>query len=107
MGGNFAGLGAMTERKRAWMSASIVIFLTAAGSISAEAGAACFTAGRIYQVHPLRGGADAKDSWSVRGEAFNQCVRQAEAADRTLRARYPETLYALSMTSTIGCHEGC
>jgi len=73
-------------------------------SLPAHAAAACFAATRIYQIHPLRGGADVKDGWSVRGESFNQCVRRAEAADRNLRARYPETVYGLSLASTIGCH---
>jgi len=75
-----------------------------AASLPAQAATACFAAAKVYRIHPLRGGADSKDSWSVRGDAFNQCVRRAEAADRILRAHYPETLYALSLTSTIGCH---
>jgi len=75
-------------------------------SLPAQAATACFAAAKVYRIHPLRGGGDSKDGWSVRADAFNQCVHRAEAADRNLHARYPETVYTLSLTSTIGCH-GC
>lgn len=75
-----------------------------AANISAGAATVCFTAAKTYRIHPLRGGADIKDGWSVRGDAFSQCVRRAETADRILRGHYPETIYTLSLASTIGCH---
>jgi hypothetical protein len=75
-----------------------------ATNFPAQAATACFAAAKVYRIHPLHGGADSKDGWSVRGEAFNQCVHRAETADKSLRARYPETLYTLSLASTIGCH---
>ena len=79
------------------------IFIAAA-SPPAAAATVCFAAAKVYRIHPLRGGNDSKDGWSVRGDAFNQCVRRAETADRILRGRYPETIYTLSLASTIGCH---
>ena len=90
-----------------------VLLLSAIGldllscSPSASAAEACFGASKTYRIHPLRGGADRKDGWSIQGEAFAQCVHRAEAADKSLRDRYPDTLYALSLTATIGCHSPC
>jgi hypothetical protein len=94
----------MKSHRSARVRALIVIFLIAAAAIPAQAANACFAAAKVYQIHPVHGGADIKNGWSVRGDAFNQCVRKAEAADKSLRARYPETVYALSLASTIGCH---
>ena len=71
-----------------------------------SADSACFSASKTYRAHPLRGGSDRRDGWQVRGKAFNECVHRAEAADKTLRALYPDTMYQLSLTATIGCH-GC
>jgi len=90
--------------RSAWTSFALIICLITATNLSAEAAGACFTAAKVYRIHPLRGGADRKDGWSVRGDAFNQCVHRAETADRILRGQYPETIYTLSLTSTIGCH---
>ena len=67
----------------------------------------CFSSAKTYRIHPLRGGVDRRDGWEVRGGAFNECVHRAEAADKTLRARYPETIYQLSLAATIGCHSPC
>ncbi len=94
----------MKKCRSAWMVPCLVVSLVLPVSLPVRAGTNCFAAAKIYQVHPLRGGPDAKDGWSVRGDAFSQCVRRSEAADKTLRARYPETIYALSLASTIGCH---
>jgi hypothetical protein len=77
------------------------------GSPAWSAGTICFGAGKTYRVHPLRGGADRRDGWEVRGTAFSECVHRAEAADKALRARYPDTIYQLSLVATIGCHEPC
>jgi len=93
----------MKTHHPAWIFASLVTILAAA-SFPASAANACFASTKNYQIHPLHGGADIKNGWSVRGDAFNQCVRRAEAADKELRARYPETIYTLSLVSTIGCH---
>ena len=71
-----------------------------------SAGTACFSASKTYRIHPLRGDIDRRDGWEVRGSAFNECVHRAEAADKALHARYPDTLYQLSLAATIGCH-GC
>lgn len=95
----------MKTHHLAWVFASLAPILVAA-NLPASAAGACFASAKVYRIHPLRGGADLKDGWSVRGDAFNQCVRKAEAADKSLRTRYPETIYALSLASTIGCH-GC
>ena len=68
---------------------------------------ACFTASKTYRIHPLHGGLEKKDSWVVQGDAFAQCVRRAEAADKALHARYPDAAYNLSPAATIGCHSPC
>jgi hypothetical protein len=75
----------------------------APGSLALGADA-CFTAAKNYRIHPLRGGEDRRDGWEVRGPAFAECVHRAEAADKDLRAHYPDTVYQLSLTATIGCH---
>jgi hypothetical protein len=67
----------------------------------------CFRSAKTYRIHPLRGGADLRDGWDVQGGAFNACVHRAEAADKALRARYPDTVYQLSLAATIGCHSPC
>lgn len=84
--------------------ALLVSFATTGSAFSAEA---CFTASKTYQIRPLHGGRDKRDSWIVEGDAFAQCVRRAEAADKVLHARYPETVYSLSLAATIGCHSPC
>jgi hypothetical protein len=73
----------------------------------AEAGTTCFASSKSYQIHPLHSGSDLRDGWSVKADAFNRCVHQAEVADRLLHAKYPETIYSLSLAATIGCHEPC
>lgn len=84
--------------------AAALVALATGPAIGADA---CYTASKIYQVHPLHGGPGKKDSWIVQGDEFAQCVRRAEAADKALRARYPETVYSLSLAATIGCHSPC
>jgi hypothetical protein len=76
-------------------------------NLPAQAAATCFMSSKTYQIHPLHGGADSRDGWTVKGDAFNQCVHRAEAADRSLRAHYPDTVYALSLAATVGCHSPC
>ena len=94
----------MKPCRPAWISLAVAACLIAATNLPAKAATACFAAAKVYRIHPLRGGNDSKDGWSVRGEVFNQCVRRAETADRILRGHYPETIYTLSLASTIGCH---
>ena len=78
-----------------------------AGLPAHAASAACFTSSKTYRIHALRGGPDIKDGWTVRGDAFDQCVHRAEAADKSLHAHYPDMGYELSLTATIGCHSPC
>ena len=80
------------------------LLLSASPAISADA---CFASSKIYQIYRLHGGSDVKEGWSVQGDAFAQCVHRAEAADKALRTRYPETVYNLSLAATIGCHSPC
>ena len=76
-------------------------------SLPAVAASECFTSSKIYRIHPLPGGADIRDGWTVKADAFNPCVHRAEAADQSLHAHYPDTVYELSLTATIGCHSPC
>jgi hypothetical protein len=76
-------------------------------SLPANAAGECFMSSKIYRIHPLHGGGDVRDGWTVKADAFNQCVHRAEAADKTLRGRYPDTVYELSLAATIGCHSPC
>ena len=75
------------------------------GSLAWSADQACFSSAKSYRIHPLRGGSDQRDGWEVKGTAFNECVHRAEAADKALQARYPDTVYQLSLAATIGCHQ--
>jgi hypothetical protein len=92
-----------------WSSLAIAgIFGTSlAAGLPARATTVCFASSKTYQIHPVRGGADIKDGWFVKGDAFAQCVHRAEAADKSLHAHYPDSVYALSPTATIGCHSPC
>ena len=83
------------------------VFLGLLSTNSAISADACYTASKTYQIRPLHGGGDKRDGWTVEGNAFAQCVHRAEAADKALRTRYPETHYALSLAATIGCHSPC
>jgi hypothetical protein len=74
------------------------------GSSAWSADAACFSAAKTYRVHPLRGGEGRRDGWAVKGGAFSECVHRAEAADKALHARYPDTIYQLLLVATAGCH---
>ena len=69
--------------------------------------AECFAASKIYVIRPLHGGHNARDGWSVEGNAFAQCVKRAEAADKKLHARYPDSAYGLLPAATVGCHAPC
>jgi len=82
----------------------LALSFVVSATLFARADTACFAAARTYRIHPLQGGSDVTEGWSVRGEAFGQCVHRAEAADKALRARFSETIYALSLASTVGCH---
>ena len=81
------------------------VVLSAAPGWSSDS--VCFSAAKTYRIHPLHGGTDQRDGWTVRGDAFNACVHRAEAADKVLRARYPDSIYQLSLAATIGCHSPC
>ena len=72
-----------------------------------SADSVCFSSAKTYRIHPLRGGEDRRDGWDVRGDAFSACVRRAEAADKALQARYPDTVYQLLLVATVGCHSPC
>lgn len=84
-----------------------IVGTTVLGNFPASADTACFAASKSYRIHPLRNGSDGRDGWTVKGGAFNECVHRAEAADKSLRAKYPDGVYALSLVATIGCHQGC
>jgi hypothetical protein len=77
------------------------------GTFPANADTACFASSKSYRIHPLRSGFDSRDGWTVKGDAFNECVHRAETADKSLHAKYPDSVYALSLVATIGCHQGC
>ncbi len=89
------------------MLAVCMSLLGAVVNFPAEASTTCFASSKSYQIHPLHSGSDLRDGWSVKGDAFNACVHRAEAADKSLRAKYPESIYALSLAATVGCHEPC
>ena len=89
-----------------------LLFLFATGlGLSSTAPAfsqgACFAASKTYKIHPLNGGEDKRESWTVQGDAFAQCVHRSEAADKALHTRYPDAVYNLSLAATIGCHSPC
>jgi hypothetical protein len=87
---------------------TLLILFAAAYLVSGEARAAeCFTASKVYQIHPIHAGRNSKDGWSVQGDEFAQCVKRAEVADKVFRGRYPDSVYELSLTATIGCHAPC
>ncbi|HXR94375.1 MAG TPA: hypothetical protein VN718_00755 [Rhizomicrobium sp.] len=94
----------MKLRPHLFLLAALLASLSAGPSFAQDA---CFSASKTYRIHPLHGGRDKKDSWIVEGDAFAQCVRRAEAADKALHARYPETVYNLLPAATIGCHSPC
>ena len=93
-----------------WSSLAIagIFGTTLTAGLPARAAATCFASSKSYRIHKLRdGGADIKDGWSIKGDAFAQCVHRAEAADRSLHAHYPDSVYTLSPAATIGCHSPC
>ena len=94
----------MNLRPHLFLVAALPGLLIAGPALSADS---CFSASKTYQIHKLNGGGDKKDGWMVEGDAFAQCVRRAEAADKALHARYPDTIYNLSLAATIGCHSPC
>jgi hypothetical protein len=78
--------------------------LCAGPALSADA---CFAASKTYQIHALHGGPDRKDGWAIHGDDFAQCVHRAEAADKSLHDHYPDAMFALSLSATVGCHAPC
>jgi hypothetical protein len=94
----------MTFRPLSFLLATVLGLSSAGPAFSQDA---CFIASKTYRIHRLNGGPEKKDSWVVQGNAFAQCVRRAEAADKALRARYPDAVYNLSLAATIGCHSPC
>jgi hypothetical protein len=89
------------------MLAVCVSLLGVLVNLPAQAGTTCFASSKSYQIHPLHSGSDIRDGWTVVGDAFNECVHRAERADKSLHAKYPDSVYALSLVATIGCHEPC
>lgn len=90
------------------LSCLIVIMVALFGARLAQAApAVCFSASKVYRVHPAGGGPDVQESWHVTGDAFAQCVRREEAAEKLLRDKYPAAAYTLFPTATIGCHSPC
>jgi len=75
------------------------------GSFAWGADVSCFNSAKTYRIHPLHGGEDRRDGWAVKGDAFSACVQRAEAADKALQARYPDTVFQLSLAATVGCHQ--
>jgi hypothetical protein len=94
----------MNSRFYLFIVPALLGLLIANPALSADS---CFAASKIYQIHRLHGGGDTKDGWTVQGDAFAQCVHREEAADKALHARYPGTIYNLSLAATIGCHSPC
>jgi hypothetical protein len=94
----------MNSRFHLFFVTVLLGLLSAGPAISADA---CFASSKTYQIHRLHGGGDTRDGWTVEGDAFAQCVHRAEAADKALHSRYPETAYNLSLAATIGCHSPC
>jgi hypothetical protein len=90
---------------RAYLLSAVLLGLLSTGPAFSQG--ACFAASKTYRIQPLRGGPEKRDSWVVQGDAFAQCVHRAEAADKALQARYPDTVYNLSLVATIGCHSPC
>ena len=95
----------MTKSGRSLVFAVGAAALFALTNSRADAETACFTAAKQYRIQPAHGGRELQDGWSVTAGAFNLCVRREEAAEKTLRRRYPDGAYALTPASTIGCHQ--
>lgn len=91
-------------RSHLLLAAALAGLIGASPAIAADA---CFSASKTYQIHSIHGGGDKRDGWAVEGDAFAQCVHRAEAADKALHARYPDTVYNLSLAATVGCHSPC
>ena len=106
-GSIFKDPAAMTKDTLGMIFAGCIAGVSALVSFPAHADTACFASSKSYQIHPLRSGADSRDGWAVKGGAFNECVHRGEAADKSLRAKYPDSIYALSLVATIGCHQPC
>ncbi len=92
---------------RAIFGLLLILLLSQTHTVPARADEACFASSKTYRIHPLRRGADSSDGWTVKGGTFRQCVQRSEEADRELKARYPDTVYRLLPTATIGCHSPC
>ena len=98
-------IDAMTKSGR--MVAVCVSLVGVLVNFPAQAGATCFASSKSYRIHPLRNGSDIRDGWTVKSDAFSECVHRAETADKSLHAKYPDSVYALSLMATIGCHSPC
>lgn len=97
----------MKKYRQGMVFAGCIAGIILLANISANADTVCFAASKSYRIHPLRSGSDLRDGWTVKGGAFNECVHRAEAADKSLHAKYPDAIYALSLAATIGCHAPC
>lgn len=87
--------------------AFLAVALLAGACPAWAAPSTCFWSSKVYQIHPAAGGPATKDGWRIQGDAFDQCVHRAEAADKSFHARYPDSQYQLALAATIGCHSPC
>jgi hypothetical protein len=106
-GSAFKDVATMNKNTLGLAFAGCIALVSALVNFPAHADTACFASSKSYQIHPLRSGSDSRDGWTVKGAAFGECVHRGEAADKSLHAKYPDSIYALSLVATIGCHEPC
>jgi hypothetical protein len=106
-GSIFKDANTMTKYRLSVLFAGCFVGVAALVNFPAKADTACFAASKSYQIHPLHNGSDIRDGWTIKGGAFKECVHRAEAADKSLHAKYPDSIYALLLAATIGCHEPC
>jgi hypothetical protein len=93
--------------RKAWLLALAAAFTGLSAGAASAAPAQCFSSSKAYKIQPLLGGPAIQDGWAARGDDFGLCVHHAEAADKKLHARYPDSQYQLSLVATIGCHSPC
>lgn len=94
----------MNGSGRGFVLAGCVLTLLVLTNSRTVAAPACFTASKQYWIRPAHGGSRSADGWSVKADSFALCVRRQEAAEKSLRMRYPDSRYALTPSATIGCH---
>jgi hypothetical protein len=94
----------MSRSSFGFVLAGCVLTLLALTNSRTVAAPVCFTASKQYWISPARGGDRSADGWSVKADSFALCVRRQEAAEKSLRMRYPDGRYVLTPAATIGCH---